>query len=176
MLLFEKFKNRSLATAQFFACAETGCISALFYIQHKRDHKPSALLSIYLAFSIILGSIMLCLDIDIRLQCYAVMALATELLLKASMLYLHEKSKWKLLLGSVQQQHLSHSGYGWWTEQSGFWVLPVAHRATIGPIDGLDLQFSPETTSTDALINSFQRLWSQSKYPIIHLTAKTNVV
>lgn len=158
------WQGSNLISSQALSCVESVSYLAILYTQHLHDPTPSAFISMYLALNFSLRGSLAWLQFD---RCYLTthgLPMVGEALTLASMLWLHESSKWEYMPQELRARHSFESCYGWWARTTGLWLFPSIHRAGQEDLTLSDLQPLAAGTSAQVLSGTFMSAWRECAY------------
>lgn len=137
------------------------CLGLLFVIYHKTQTSPSTGISIYLAVDIMLKGLF-CWSKNQAAMPGLFKAFASfGLMLKLSLLILHETSKWDAIPTKTRQTMHRGESVGFWTDALGLWVFKALFDADHRTLRQEDLWTIPSKTSSQTLNHLFRLFWKE---------------
>lgn len=149
------------------AVCEYLMICIMLYKSHRRSASPSYLLSAYLALDICMKARSLWLSTSESK--YQMM----PILLRSSLIILHEQPKWSLIPEANREQLEKHETFGLWTKSLFVWVFPLLLQARAREVTVNDLIGLPKEALPYALNQRFQSSWTKGIIPTL-FRVKTN--
>lgn len=100
-------------------------LALLILVQHHHETRPSATLSLFLAYYIAVHIIHIWLSVESHLSARAILSLTPQLALKSILLYLHENPSSSRLQSEIERPLSAESTRGYWNYVCSLWMAPL---------------------------------------------------